>query len=86
MFVPYTTGGLRLFGQQFLRNITVSVQEVATINDTEADIHRLLLARHGVEDFQIRNMSSLIDTVSATTQTFTWLLGSIAAISLLVGG
>ncbi|OXY80946.1 MacB family efflux pump subunit [Oceanimonas doudoroffii] len=86
VFVPYTTGGLRLFGQQFLRNITVSVQEVATINDTEADIHRLLLARHGVEDFQIRNMSSLIDTVSATTQTFTWLLGSIAAISLLVGG
>ncbi|WP_458735886.1 MacB family efflux pump subunit [Zobellella taiwanensis] len=86
VFVPYTTGGLRLFGQQFLRSITVSVDEVARIGDTEADIHRLLLARHGVEDFQIRNMSSIIDTVSATTRTFTWLLGSIAAISLLVGG
>lgn len=86
VFVPYTTGGLRLFGQQFLRSITVSVDDVARIGDTEAEIHRLLLARHGVEDFQIRNMSSIIDTVSATTRTFTWLLGSIAAISLLVGG
>ncbi|PSJ43754.1 macrolide ABC transporter permease/ATP-binding protein MacB [Zobellella endophytica] len=86
VFVPYTTGGLRLFGQRFLRNITVSVAEVARIGDTETEIHRLLLARHGVEDFQIRNMSSIIDTVSATTRTFTWLLGSIAAISLLVGG
>lgn len=86
VFVPYTTGGLRLFGQQFLRNITVSVSEVEHINDTEAEIKRLLIARHGGEDFQIRNMSSIIETVSATTQTFTWLLGSIAAISLLVGG
>ena len=86
VFVPYTTGGLRLFGQQFLRNITVSVDDVEHINDTEADLKRLLVARHGVEDFQIRNMSSIIETVSATTQTFTWLLGSIAAISLLVGG
>lgn len=86
VFVPYTTGGLRLFGQQFLRNITVSVSDVEHINDTEAEIKRLLIARHGGEDFQIRNMSSIIETVSATTQTFTWLLGSIAAISLLVGG
>lgn len=86
VFVPYTTGGLRLFGQQFLRNITVSVSDVDYINDTEADIKRLLIARHGGEDFQIHNMSSIIETVSATTQTFTWLLGSIAAISLLVGG
>ncbi|MGR7922806.1 MacB family efflux pump subunit [Zobellella denitrificans] len=86
VFVPYTTGGLRLFGQRFLRNLVVAVDNVNRIGDTETEIHRLLLARHGVEDFQIRNMSSIIDTVSATTRTFTWLLGSIAAISLLVGG
>ncbi|GAA3548022.1 MacB family efflux pump subunit [Zobellella aerophila] len=86
VFIPYTTGGLRLFGQQFLRSITVSVADVSRIDQAEQDIHRLLLARHGVEDFQIRNMASIIDTVSATTRTFTWLLGSIAAISLLVGG
>jgi macrolide transport system ATP-binding/permease protein len=39
-----------------------------------------------VEDFQIRNMASIIENVSATQNTMTILLGSIAAISLLVGG
>src|SRR5690606_1340238 len=37
-------------------------------------------------DFQIRNMASLLETVTATQDTLTILLGSIAAISLLVGG
>jgi macrolide transport system ATP-binding/permease protein len=39
-----------------------------------------------VEDFQIRNMASVIDTVSETQNTLTILLGTVAAISLLVGG
>jgi macrolide transport system ATP-binding/permease protein len=39
-----------------------------------------------VEDFQIRNMASLLEDVADTQNTFTVLLGSIAAISLLVGG
>ena len=56
------------------------------MDEVQAQVHQLLLQRHGVEDFQIRNMASLIDTVSETQDTFTWLLGSVAAISLLVGG
>ena len=43
-------------------------------------------ARHGTTDFQIRNMASLLDTATETQNTLTLLLGSIAAISLLVGG
>src|SRR6185295_2074746 len=43
-------------------------------------------ARHGSSDFQIRNMASILETASATADVFTLLLGSIAAISLLVGG
>src|SRR5690606_11249767 len=54
--------------------------------DTQQAVHSLLLQRHGIEDFQIRNMASLIDDVSATQDTLTVLPGSIAAISLLVGG
>ncbi len=86
IFVPYSTGSLRLSGQRFLRNATVAVEDVARIDDTQAEVHAVLLARHGVEDFQIRNMASIIDNVSATQNTMTILLGSIAAISLLVGG
>ena len=86
VFVPYTTGSLRLFGSRFLRNITVAVDDVARIDETEDAVTRLLTSRHGKADVQIRNMASLIDTATATQNTLTILLGSIAAISLLVGG
>lgn len=87
VFVPYTTGSLRIFGQPHLRNVTVAVADIDRMAEIEAIIHDTLLARHGgVEDFTIRNMASLIDTISETQNTLTWLLGSIAAISLLVGG
>jgi macrolide transport system ATP-binding/permease protein len=86
VFVPYTTGSLRLFGQRYLRNITVAVDDVARIDETEDAVTRLLTSRHGKPDVQIRNMASLIDTATETQNTLTILLGSIAAISLLVGG
>jgi macrolide transport system ATP-binding/permease protein len=86
VFVPLTTGSLRLFGQRSLRNITVAVDDVARIDETEAAVTRLLASRHNKPDVQIRNMASLIDTATETQNTLTILLGSIAAISLLVGG
>jgi macrolide transport system ATP-binding/permease protein len=86
VFVPYTTGGLRLFGQRFLRNITVAVDDVSQIEETQAALEQLLEARHRTVDFQIRNMASLLETATETQNTLTILLGSIAAISLLVGG
>jgi macrolide transport system ATP-binding/permease protein len=86
VFVPYTTGGLRLFGQRFLRNITVAVDDVARIDETQDAVSKLLEVRHRTADFQIRNMASLLETATATQNTLTILLGSIAAISLLVGG
>lgn len=86
VLVPYTTGSMRIFGQRHLRNVTIAVHDTSLMDEVQAQVHQLLLQRHGVEDFQIRNMASLIDTVSETQDTFTWLLGSVAAISLLVGG
>ncbi len=86
IFVPYDTSSLRLSGQRFLRNVTVAVKNVAEIDDTQAAVETLLLERHGSVDFQIRNMASIIETTEETQNTMTVLLGSIAAISLLVGG
>lgn len=86
ILVPYTTGSLRLTGQRHLRNITVAVEDVTHIDAVQGSVHRLLLGRHGTEDFQIRNMAAIIESVSETQNTLTILLGSIAAISLLVGG
>ncbi|OYQ31539.1 macrolide ABC transporter permease/ATP-binding protein MacB [Niveispirillum lacus] len=86
VFVPLTTGSYRLFGRRDLRTITVLVDDLAVIDETQAMITSLLIARHQAEDFQIRNTASFIDTLSAMRETMTILLGSIAAISLLVGG
>jgi macrolide transport system ATP-binding/permease protein len=86
VFIPYTTGMLRIFGQQFLRSVTIAVGDTSKMNEAQAQAHTTLMSMHGKEDFQIFNMASLIDTVSETQNTMTLLLASIAAISLLVGG
>ncbi len=86
VLVPLTTGGLRLFGQRFLRTITVAVDDVAFIDETQDAVAALLNSRHRAADFQIRNMASILETATDTQNTLTVLLGSVAAISLLVGG
>jgi macrolide transport system ATP-binding/permease protein len=86
VLVPLTTGGLRLFGQRFLRWITVAVDDVEKIDETQSAVSSLLEARHQGVDFQIRNMASILETATDTQNTLTVLLGSVAAISLLVGG
>jgi macrolide transport system ATP-binding/permease protein len=86
VLVPLTTGGLRLFGQTFLRTITVAVDDVELIDATQDEVTALLQSRHQTTDFQIRNMASILETATDTQNTLTVLLGSVAAISLLVGG
>jgi macrolide transport system ATP-binding/permease protein len=86
MFVPITTGAQRIYGQRYARTITVAVSDVSKIDATQEAIRQLLIARHKNEDFQIRNMVSALETATETQNTLTILLGSIAAISLLVGG
>ncbi len=86
VMVPLTTGSLRLLGQRHLRSITVAVEDVARIDETQDRVAALLTDRHRTVDFQIRNMASIIQTATETQDTLTVLLGSIAAISLLVGG
>ena len=86
VIAPATTGALRVFGQRSARTITVAVEDLEQIDTTLASVMQLLKARHGVEDFNIRNMASIIEARTSTQDTLTILLGSIAAISLLVGG
>lgn len=84
--VPITTGMMRIFGQSYLSSITVAVADTDKIEEAEAAAQALLLARHGTEDFQIRNTASILESVEETQNSFSLLLGSVAAISLLVGG
>ncbi len=83
---PITTGMMRLFGQNYLSSITIAVDDTKRISETEAAAQALLLSRHGVEDFQLRNTASILESVEETQKAFSVLLGSVAAISLVVGG
>ncbi|MCJ8054932.1 MacB family efflux pump subunit [Shinella curvata] len=86
MLVPLTTGSMRLFGQRNVRTITVQVEDAAAIDLTQDAIQTLLDARHKAEDTQITNMSSIREAFTETSNTMKLFLGSVAAISLLVGG
>jgi len=86
MFIPITTGKMRLFGRNYVRSIIVQVADVRQIDATQRAIAALLTARHKRPDFQVRNMADVLETAAETQNTLTFLLGSIAAISLLVGG
>ncbi len=86
VYVPLKTGALRLFGETRVNSISVMVDDIEQIDTTEEQLRELMVVRHGSEDFRIFNSAELLATVSSSQQTFTLLLGSVAAISLLVGG
>ena len=86
IFVPITTGQVRLFGRTYVNSITIKVAEVDQVNAVQEAVRQLLITRHRGEDFSIRNMASILATVNNAQTTLTLLLGSVAAISLLVGG
>ncbi|MGE0680225.1 MAG: MacB family efflux pump subunit [Candidatus Binatia bacterium] len=86
VFVPLNTALTRLFGKSYLSSITVKVADTTDIDITQARIEELLKARHKTEDFGVRNMASILEFAMETQNTFTLLLGTVAAISLLVGG
>ncbi|MGU3400327.1 MacB family efflux pump subunit [Brucellaceae bacterium D45D] len=86
VIVPLSTGNLRLFGQKYVRTITVQVKDADLINTTQDQIQTLLDQRHKQSDTMITNMSSIREDATAMGNTLTVFLGSVAAISLLVGG
>jgi macrolide transport system ATP-binding/permease protein len=86
IFVPISTGLVRLFGKNYLSSITIKVKDAADIAATQEQVEALLRERHKTEDFSVRNMASFLQAAMETQDTFTLLLGTVAAISLLVGG
>lgn len=84
--IPLTTARVRLFGKRYVRSIIVQVHDSEQIAGTQKSMKAVLTERHRREDFQIRNMADVLDAAETTQESLTWLLGSVAAISLLVGG
>jgi putative ABC transport system permease protein len=89
--IPYTTAMSTVFGQDYIDEIAIQGADNADINNVETKITDLLRRRHRIaagedDDFQVFNQAEIIDTASSASQTFSVLLGTIASISLLVGG
>jgi putative ABC transport system permease protein len=91
MIVPFTTVQKKLTGQDYLREITVSAAPGVDLNQMVAQIQALLRERHGIppggdDDFLVRTLDEMAGVLTQTTNTMTYLLAGIAAVSLLVGG
>lgn len=91
VLIPLTTAQERLLGITYVRNINVQVADADKMDEVQANIEKLLRQRHRIragadDDFNVRNLTSLMETMTETTTMITLLLGSIAGISLVVGG
>ena len=91
IFVPITTAMYNMFGLQYVRDINVEARSMDLTDQASKELEAALRKRHRLrdkddDDFIIRNQADIISAVADQTKTFTILLGSVALISLIVGG
>ena len=94
VFIPITTAQKKVFGTDFpgtVKMINVKAQNSEVLSIAEEDITELLKTRHIIvknqeNDFEIRNLAEMQETIKSSAKTMSILLGAIASVSLLVGG
>jgi putative ABC transport system permease protein len=94
VLAPLTTVKRRISGRRgrgdSVSQISVKAGSEDDLTRMQEDVENLLRQRHrtrdGEDDFTVQNLSSITETAAQTTQVFTYLLGGISAVSLLVGG
>ena len=88
VIVPLSTMQKILTGNDFLSTIAISVASKDVMPTVQEEVTSLLTERHHVStpDFSIVSQADILGTLTQVTTTFTIFLGSVAGISLLVGG
>ena len=91
IFIPITTAQKFLSGSDKLTNINIQASSQDVMTTINEEVTALLMGRHKIKntasaDFSIMSQQDIVATATSITDTFTILLGSVAAISLLVGG
>lgn len=91
VMMPYTTMQKRIMGITHVQGIVVSAVSADKTQEAQQQITALLRQRHRIQadqddDFFIRNLSDIAEAASNTAKVMAMLLGSIASVSLLVGG
>ncbi len=93
VYIPLTTAQIRFggAGNTSLTGINVQAVSAGKMDFAQAELTAILRASHGLtgsqsDDFVVRNQTQIVEMVQQSTETFSVLLGSIASISLIVGG
>ncbi|NWD56451.1 MacB family efflux pump subunit [Pseudomonas veronii] len=85
--IPYTAASVRLFGTYNPEYVVIAAADARKVREAEHAIDQLMLRLHnGKRDYQLTNNAAMIQAEARTQNTLSLMLGSIAAISLLVGG
>ncbi|NVZ54019.1 MacB family efflux pump subunit [Pseudomonas sp. B6002] len=85
--IPYTAASVRLFGTYNPEYVAIATTDARKVHEAEVAIDQLMLKLHnGKRDYQLTNNAAMIQAEARTQNTLSLMLGSIAAISLLVGG
>jgi len=91
VFVPLTTAQKRLYGVVFVRTLYAKVRSDTEMDAAQVKIDALMHDRHHIPpgqdpDYNVRNQADILATFQGVTQTITLMLGSVAAVALVVGG
>ena len=91
VMIPYTTMQKRLMRITYVQSIVVRAISAEKVAEAQEQITLLLRQRHRIaegreDDFTVRNLSDIAEAAQSTAQVMAILLGSVAGISLLVGG
>jgi len=88
VLVPYTSAMRRISGRDFLSAILIQADRAENMERIQQEVTAVLQQRRGGRepDFMVRSQLELAEAATATAKTMTALIGSVAAISLLVGG
>ena len=94
VFIPITTAQKKAFGTEYpgsVKMINIKAQNADVLDIAQEDITDLLRNRHNIgknqeDDFEIRNLAEMQETIKSSARTMSILLGAIASVSLLVGG
>jgi len=91
ILIPISTALRRLFNVTYLGSLYIQARDERAMGAAARQVTEILRDRHRIrsgqpEDFTLQTQAEILEAAQETSQTFSLLLGSIAGISLFVGG
>jgi putative ABC transport system permease protein len=85
VYIP-AARGLSLFNREGVFEIDVLYTDASVADEVVSGVRRMLITRHGGEDFTIVTQQQMLDVLGSVLNVVTLAVGALGSISLLVGG